>query len=98
MARRQLSMNEKTWTVKRMYRLEYLVNVQRLWTREINNNPPSRETIRTLLNKFEQTGAVLNTDPPGRSVSITDETTKGDVSSILKKRASNINSSNDFAI
>jgi len=36
------------------------------------------------MNKFEQTGSVLNIDPPGRPISITDQTTKDEVSSILK--------------
>jgi hypothetical protein len=49
MARRQLSVNEKTWIAKHMYRLEYPINVQRLWRKEINNNPPNRDTIRVLL-------------------------------------------------
>jgi hypothetical protein len=59
MARRQLSVNEKTWIVKHMYQLKYPVNVQRLWRMKINNNPPHRNTIRLLMNKFEQTGSVL---------------------------------------
>jgi len=68
-----------------MYRLEYPINVQRLWCKEINNNPPHRDTIRVLMNKFEQTGSVLNIDPPGRPISVTDQSTKDQVSSILKK-------------
>ncbi|CAF2373695.1 unnamed protein product [Rotaria sp. Silwood2] len=85
MARRQLSVNEKTWIVKHMYLLEYPINVQRLWSKGINNNPPDRKTIRLLMNKFEQTGSVLNIDPPGRPVSVTDQPTKDEVSSILEK-------------
>ncbi len=54
-------------------------------TKEINNNPSDRKTIRSLMNKFEQTGSVLNIDPPGKPVSITDQTTKDEVSSILEK-------------
>jgi hypothetical protein len=37
------------------------------------------------MNKFEQTGSVLNIDPPGRPVSVTDQTAKDKVSSIWKK-------------
>jgi len=85
MARHQLNVKEKTWIVKHMYRLEYPINVQRLWSKEINNNPPDRKTIRSLMNKFEQTGSVLNIDPPGRPVSVTDQETKDEVSSILKE-------------
>ncbi|CAF3328987.1 unnamed protein product [Rotaria sp. Silwood2] len=85
MACRQLSVNEKTWIVKHMYRLEYPINVQRLWSKEINNNPPDRKTITSLMHKFEQTGSVFNIDPPGRPVSVTDQATKDEVSSILKK-------------
>lgn len=85
MARRQLSLNEKTWIIKHMYRLEYPVNVQRLWSKEMNNNPPDRKTIRSLLNKFEQTGSVLNIDPPGRPVSVTDEDAKDKVLSVLER-------------
>ena len=83
MAQRQLTVNEKTWIVKHMYRLEYPINVQRLWCKEINNNPSLRNTIRLLMNKFELTGSVLNIDPPGRPISVTDQTTKDEVSSIL---------------
>ncbi|CAF1481202.1 unnamed protein product [Rotaria sordida] len=64
MARRQLSVNEKTWIVKHMYRVEYSINVQRLWCKEINKNPPHRDTIRVLMKKFEQTGSVLDISPP----------------------------------
>ena len=56
MARRQLDVKEKIWIVKHMYRLEYPINVQRLWSKEINNNPPHRDTIRLLMKKFEETG------------------------------------------
>ncbi len=86
MARRQLSVNERTWIVKHMYRLEYPINVQRLWSKEINNNPPDRKTITSLMNKFEQTGSVLNIDSPGRPVSVTNQTTKDEVSSILEEK------------
>ena len=58
MARRQLSLNEKTWIVKHMHRLEYPINVQRLWCKERKNNPPNRETIRSLMKEFEQTGSI----------------------------------------
>lgn len=85
MARWQLSVNEKTWIVKHMYRLEYPINVQRLWCKEINNNPPHRDTIRALIKKFEQTGSTLEISPPGRPVSVTDEAAKGKVSSALEK-------------
>ena len=85
MARRQLDVKEKIWIVKHMYRLEYPINVQRLWSKEINNNPPHRDTIRLLMKKFEETGSVLNIDPPGRPVSVTDQITKDEVASILEK-------------
>jgi hypothetical protein len=85
MTRRQLSVNKKAWIVKHIYRLEYPINVQRLWCRELNNNPPHRDTIRLLMNKFEQTGSVLNIDPPGRPVSATGDTAKDEISSILEK-------------
>ncbi len=85
MARRQLSVNEKTWIIKHMHRLEYPINVQRLWCKDINKDPPHRDTVRLLINKFEQTGSVLNIDPPGRPISVTDQSTKDQVSSILKK-------------
>ena len=98
MARRQLSVNEKIWIIKHMYRLEYPINVQRLWCNEINSNPPHRDTIRVLMNKFEQTGSVLNIDSPGRPISVTDQSTKDQVLSILKKNSSNVNSSNEFRI
>jgi DNA-binding MarR family transcriptional regulator len=68
-----------------MYRLEYPINVQRLWCKEKNNNPQNRETIRSLMNKFEQTGSILNIVPSGRSVSVTGQTTEDEVSSILEK-------------
>ncbi|CAF1991725.1 unnamed protein product [Rotaria magnacalcarata] len=86
MARHQLNVKEKTWIVKHMYRLEYPINVQRLWSKEINNNPPDRKTIRSLMHKFEQTGSVLNIDPPGRPVSVIGQETKDEVSSILKEK------------
>jgi hypothetical protein len=68
-----------------MYGLEYAINMQRLWCKKINNNPPNPGTIRSLMNKFEQTGSVLNIDSPGRPVSITGQTTKNEVSSVLEK-------------
>jgi hypothetical protein len=64
MARRQLSMNKRTWIVKQMYRLEYPINMQKLWSKEINNNPKDRKTITSLIKKFEQTGSVFNIDSP----------------------------------
>lgn len=85
MARRQLSVKERTWIIKHMYRLEYPVNVQRLWSKEMNGNPPDRKTITSLMNKFEETGSVSNIDSPGRPVSVTDQTTKDEVSSILER-------------
>ena len=85
MAQRQLSLKEKIWIVKHMYRLEYPSNVQRLWCKEINSNPPHRNTIRLLMDKFEQTGSVFNIDPPGRPISITSQTTKDEVCLTLDK-------------
>lgn len=85
MARRQLSVNEKTCIVKHMYRFEYPINVQQLWSKESNNNPPDRKTMISLMHKFEQTGSVLNIDQPGRPVSVTDQATKDEALSILKK-------------
>ena len=85
MAKLQLSLKEKIWVVKQMYRLEYPVNVQRLWCKENNNNPPHRNTIRSLINKFEQTGSVLNDDAPSRPIAVTDQATKDEVSSILEE-------------
>jgi hypothetical protein len=52
---------------------------------KINNNPPHRNAIRLLMNKFEQTGSVLNIDPPGRPVSVADQATKDEISSILEE-------------
>jgi hypothetical protein len=85
MARRQLSVNEKTWIVKQMYQLQYPINAQRFWSREINNNPPDRKTITSLMKKFEQTGSVINISSPGRPVSVTGETTQNEVTSILEE-------------
>ena len=85
MARRQLSLNEKTWIVKHLYRLEYPINVQRLWSKKKNGNSSDRKTIRSLMNKFEQSGSVLNIDPSGRPISVTDETTKDEVLSALEE-------------
>lgn len=70
-----------------MYRLEYPINVQRLWRKEINNSPPHRDTIRELMNKFEQTGSVLNIHPPGRPISVADQATKDEISSILEEES-----------
>ncbi len=61
MSPRLWCLNEKTWIVKNMYRLEHSINVQRLWSKEMGNNPPVRKTVRSSLNKFEHTGSVLNT-------------------------------------
>ena len=85
MARRQLSVNERTWIVKQTYWLQYPINVQRLCSKEINNNSPDRKTITSLMNKFEQTGSLLNISSPSRPVSVTGETTENVVSSILEK-------------
>ncbi|CAF3867479.1 unnamed protein product [Rotaria sordida] len=68
-----------------MYRLEYSINVRRLWCKEINNNSPHRDTIRVLMKTFEQTGSVLDIGPPGRPVSVTDQVAKDEVSSVLQK-------------
>ena len=68
-----------------MYRLEYPINVQRLWSKKINNNPLDRKTIRSLMNKFGHTGSALNIGLPSRPVSVTDQATKDEVSSILKE-------------
>ena len=85
MARRQLSVSETTWIVKHMYRLEHSINVQRVWCKEMNDNPPHRNTIRLFMDKFEQTGFVLNIDPSDRLVSVTNQTAKDKISSILEK-------------
>ncbi|CAF3586103.1 unnamed protein product [Rotaria sp. Silwood1] len=68
-----------------MYRLEYPINVQRLWSKETNNNLSDRKMIRLLMNKFERTGSVLDIDPPCRPVSVADQTTKDEISSIFGK-------------
>ncbi len=85
MARHQLSLNERVWIVKNMYKLEYPIEVQRLWRKEMEDEPPVRSTINRLMNKFEETGSVLNIDPPGRPESVIDQITKDKVSSILKR-------------
>ncbi len=52
----------------------------------MNNNPPHRDTIRVLMKKFEETGSLLDVSLTGRPVSVTDQTTKDEVSLILKKK------------
>jgi Helix-turn-helix domain (DUF4817) len=85
MERRQLSVNDKIWIVKNMYRLDHPITVQRKWCREVDNEPPSRPTINSLIKKFEETGSVVNIQPPGRPITVTDEVTKDEVASILEK-------------
>ncbi len=86
MARRQFTISEKVWIVKNMYRLEYPINVQRLWRKEMENGPPTRPTIHAIMNKFEQIGSVLDIHPPGRPVSITDQNTIDQASEILSEQ------------
>jgi hypothetical protein len=45
MARRQLGVHEKVWIVKNMYRLQYPVQVQKLWCKKMENGPPTRPTL-----------------------------------------------------
>ncbi len=85
MTRHQLSLNERVWIVKNMYKLEYPIEVQRLWRKEMEDEPPVRSTINRLINKFEETDSVLNIDPPGIPESVIDQITKDKVSSILKR-------------
>ena len=56
MARRQLIVNEKTWIIKHRYRLEYSINIERLWCKDMNKNPPHRDAIRIPMKKFKPTG------------------------------------------
>jgi hypothetical protein len=37
----------------------------------MDNEPPNRQAINSIMNKFEQNGSVLNISPPGRPVSVT---------------------------
>jgi hypothetical protein len=83
MARRQLSVHENVSIVKNMYRLQYPVQVQRLWCKEMENNPPTRPTINALMKKFEETGSVLDISPSGRPVSVTGQNVMDKVSEIL---------------
>lgn len=84
MARHQRSVSEKVWLVKQMYQLEYPIQVQRLWRKEMKAEPPSRPTINAVMNKFEQTGSVLNFPASGRPVLVTDESMAEEISSILQ--------------
>jgi ribosomal protein S19E (S16A) len=83
MARRQFSVHEKVWIIKKMYQLQYPVQVQRFWGKEMENNPPSRPTINALMRKFEETGSVIDITPPGRPVSVTGQNMMDEVSEIL---------------
>ena len=83
MARHKLSVSEKVWIVKNMYRLAYPIQVQRLWHNEMENEPPSRKTINTIMNNFGQNGSILKAPPSGRPVSVTGESIEDEVSSIL---------------
>ena len=71
--------------VKHMHRLEYPISVQRLWSKKINDNSSDRKTIRSLMNKFEQTGSALSIDPPGRPTSVTNQTANDEVFSVLQE-------------
>ena len=51
----------------------------------MTKNPSHRDAIRILMKKFEQTGSVLNIDPLGRSILVTDQSMKDEVPSILNK-------------
>lgn len=68
MARRQLSLNEKTWIVTHMCK-DY----------------GQRKKIRWLMTKFEQTGSVLDVASSDQPPSVTDQTTREEVSSLLEK-------------
>ena len=83
MTRGQLSVKDKIWIVKNMYRLEYPILVQRKQCQEMDDEPPSRPTINSLINKFEQTSSVNNIPPPGRPVTVTGKATQEEVSLIL---------------
>lgn len=71
-----ITFKRKNINCQKHVRHEYSINVQRLWSKEMSNNPSHGKTIRSLINKFEQTGSVVNNDTPGRSVSIIDQTTR----------------------
>ena len=83
MTRAQLSVNDKIWIIKNMYRLEYPILVQRKWSQEMADESPNRPTVNSLINKFEQTGSVNNMSPPGPPVIVTGKVIQEQASLIL---------------
>jgi len=83
MACRQFSVREKVWIIEKMYQLQYAVQVQRLWDKEMENDPPCRPTINALMRKFEEAGSVIDITPPCRPVSVTGQNMMDEVSEIL---------------
>lgn len=66
-----------------MYELEYSIEGQRLWQKEIKMKPRSRPKINAIMNKYDQTGSVLTFLVSDISVSTTDKSTVDEIASIL---------------
>ena len=52
----KLSFDERKWLLKCYWRMESVVEVQRLWRVEFSTLPPTRVTITRIRDKFEVNG------------------------------------------
>jgi len=57
---------ERVAIVKMYYGCKNMEEVRRRWRANFNSSVPAAATIRELLQKFEETGSVLDVPPPGR--------------------------------
>ena len=78
-----LSIDERVQVVLLYAKFESFILVQREWRKRFATQPPSSQTIRNLVDKFKETGSVLDRERPGRPRSAVTEEAIESVTDLL---------------
>lgn len=68
-----LSPDERKWIIKHYWKTENAEEVRQMWVTMFGTDPPSRQAIYAIRNKFEQTGSICDAPRSGRPVTVTNE-------------------------
>ena len=73
MTRRQLTVHERVFIIKRYFSTGSYKNIQEEWSNSFSTATPTKSTMFALINKFNTTGSTADAPRSGRSISVTTE-------------------------
>ena len=73
MTRRQLTVHERVFVIKRYFSTGSYKNIQEEWSNSFSTATPTKSTMFALINKFNTTGSTADAPRSGRPISVTTE-------------------------